>query len=104
MLRDDARKIAEAIDERVNGDAADADKAVTATAKASTMRPVGVPIGAGHPTFIRFQIQISDGTRLASLELGQAELLLDSLEPGCDADHIFDAIRGQDVPIADAHQ
>ena len=104
MLRDDARKIAEAINERVDGDAADAGKAVTATVEASEMRPSNVPIGAGRPTFIQFQIQISDGTRLANLDLDQAALLLDNLEPGCVADQVFDAIRGQDVPIADAQQ
>jgi hypothetical protein len=104
MLRNDAHKIAEAINERVESDAADAGKAVTATVEASETRPDTVPIGAGRPTFIQFQIQISDGTRLANLDLHQAELLLDTLEPGCVADHVFDAIRGQDVPIADTRQ
>ncbi|MDQ3152549.1 MAG: hypothetical protein M3R63_12770 [Actinomycetota bacterium] len=100
MLRDDARKIAEAIDERVNADAA--DKAVTTTVETSETRPEGVPRGAARPTFYHFRIQISDGKRFAYLELGQAEMLLDSLEPGCDADRVFEAIRGQDVPIEDA--
>ena len=69
MLRDDARKIAEAINERVDGDAPDTRKTVTATVEAIEMRPSNVPIGAGRPTFFRFQIQISDGTRLAHLAL-----------------------------------
>ena len=99
MLRDEARKIAEAIDQRINADAA--DKVVTVSVETDEARPVGVPVGAGRPTFIRYWIQISDGTRLASLDLGQAELLLDKLDPGCDADRVFDAIRGCDVPIED---
>lgn len=102
MLRDEARKIAEAIDQRVN--ASEADKVVTASVETDQSRPIGVPIGAGRPTFIRYWIQISDGKRLASLDLGQAEQLPDMLEPGCDADQVFDAIRGWDVPIEEAPQ
>ncbi len=51
MLRDEARKIAEAIDQRVNADAA--DKVVTASVETDQSRPIGVPVGAGRPTFIR---------------------------------------------------
>ena len=100
MLQDEARKLAEAIDERVNADAT--DKAITATVATAQTRPSGVPLGAGRPTFIRYQIQISDGKRLARLDLGQAEMLLNGLEPGCDADRVFDAVRSQDVSIEDA--
>ncbi len=100
MLQDEARKIAEAINERVNADAADRD--VRATVATDQTRPSGVPLGASRPRFIRYQIQISDGKRLARLDLDQAEMLLNGLEPGCDADRVFDAIRSHDVSIEDA--
>lgn len=100
LLRDQARKIAEAIDERANTDAA--DKAVTVSVATNETRPGGVPAGAGRPTFIRYRIEISDGTRLASLDLGQAEALLGSLDEGCGAGPVFDAVRSQGVPVGDA--
>ncbi len=100
MLRDDARKLAEAIDERVNADAA--DKAVTATVQANELRPSGVPPGAGRPTFVRYRIQVSDGKRQATLDLAQAEVLLDAMGPGCGADEVFELAQRQDVVVEDA--
>jgi hypothetical protein len=102
MLRDEARKLAEAIDERVNTDAA--DKAVTATVQANELRPSGVPPGAGRPTFVRYRIQVTDGKRLATLDMSQAELLLDDVEPGCGADRVFELVQRQDVAVEDAAQ
>lgn len=102
MLQDDARKIADAINERVSTDVA--DQAVTATVRSEETRPTNVPIGANRPKFIRYRIQITDDKRLASLDLGQAEVLLNGLEPGCGADRVFDVIRTQDVAIEDATQ
>ena len=102
MLRDDARKLAEAIDQRVNSDAPETP--VTATVRADELRPTGVPPGAGRPTFVRYKIQVSDGKRLATLDMAQAEVLLDRIEPGCGADRVFEQVRGQDVAIEDAAQ
>jgi len=102
VLQDDARRIADAINERVNTDVA--DQAVTATVTAEETRPSNVPVGANRPKFIRYRLQISDDKRLASLDLGQAEMLLNSLEPGCGADRVFEVIRSQDVVIEDATQ
>jgi hypothetical protein len=102
MLRDEAHKLAEAIDEQVNAYAA--EKAVTATVQTNELRPSGVPPGAGRPTFIRYKIQVSDGKRTATLDLGQAELLLGDVEPGCGADRVFELVRGQDVAVEDAAQ
>lgn len=94
MLQDDARKIAAAIEERVAG-----DTAVSATVEAEKLSPSTVPRGAGRPTFIRYQIKISDGVRVAHLNLGQAETLVAATEPGCNPDQLFDAIRANDVPV-----
>lgn len=102
MLGDEAREFAEAIDERVNAGAA--GKAVTVTVERIERRPDRVPGGAGRPTFIEHRVQISDGKRLASLDRGQVELLLDGLKPGCDANQVFEAIQSQDVPIEEAPQ
>ena len=100
MLQDEARQIAEAIYERVNAGAS--GNTFMATVVSDQTHPSGVPFGADRPAFVRYMIEISDGGRVASLELGQAELLLESIEPGRNADQVFDAIRSQDVSIEDA--
>jgi hypothetical protein len=97
MLVDDARKIATAIEERLN--ASDC-QGVKATVKSDEMRPKTVPAGAGRPTFISYYVQIEDDTRMATLTLGQAAELLDDVEPDWNPDRLFDAIRAMDVPIA----
>ena len=100
MLQDEARQIAEAIDERVNAGAS--GKTVTVTVVSDQTHPSGVAFGAGRPAFVRYTIEISDGRRVASLDLGQAEMLLESIAPGRNADQVFDTIRSQDVSIEDA--
>ena len=81
MLVDDARRIATAIEERLN---ASACQGVKATVKAEELRPKTVPAGAGRPTFTNYYIQISDDTQIATLTLGQAEDLHDDVEPDWD--------------------
>jgi hypothetical protein len=97
MLVDDARKIATAIEERLN--ASDC-QGVKTTVKSDEVKPKTVPAGAGRPTFISYYVQIEDDTRMATLTLGQAAELLDDVEPDWNPDRLFDAIRAMDVPIA----
>ena len=89
MLVDDARRIAATIEERLN---ATACQGVKATVKSEQMSPERVPAGAGRPTFTNYYIQIDDGTRVATLTLGQAAGLLNDIEPDWDPDRLFEAI------------
>ncbi len=98
MLVDDARRIAAAIEERLN---AGTCQGVKASVRSDEISPKSVPAGAGRPTFISYFIEIADGTRLASLTLGQAGALLDDIESDWDPDRLFDAIRARDVPVED---
>ncbi len=98
MLVDDARRIAASIEERLNASAA---RGAKASVKTDEMTPKSVPAGAGRPIFISYFIQIEDGTRIASLTLGQAAGLLEDIEPDWDSERLFEAIRALDVPIED---
>lgn len=100
MLADDARRVAAAIEERID---AGTGQAVKATVKAEQTSPQSIPAGAGRPTFIRYYIRVDDGARRATLPLGQATELLDDIEPGWDPDRLFEAIRALDVPVEDAN-
>ncbi|MGH3979603.1 MAG: hypothetical protein ACRDRZ_11485 [Pseudonocardiaceae bacterium] len=101
MLETDAQRLAAAIEERVNTGAV--GREVRATVQADRTRPDVVAPGAGRPTFIRYNIQIDDGTHVAVLDLGQATTLLDDIEPGWDSDRLFDAIRSREVPVEDTN-
>jgi len=100
MLADDARMIADAFEERIN---AGAGRGVKAAVKSDQTSPKTVPAGAGRPTFIRYYVQIDDGTRMATLPLGHAATLLDKVESDWDPDRLFEAIRALDVPVEDIH-
>jgi len=96
MLVDDAREIAAAIEERLS---ASACQGVKATVKSEQMSPKTVPAGAGRPVLTNYFIQIDDGTRLAVLNLGQADGLLDEIEQEWNSDRLFEAIRALGVPV-----
>jgi len=98
MLADDARKIAAAIEERLN---ASACQGVKATVKSDQTSPKTVPAGAGRPILTSYFIRIDDGTRVAVLTLGQAAGLLDDVEPDWDPDQLFEAIRALNVSVED---
>jgi hypothetical protein len=98
MLVDDARRIAAAIEERLN---ASACQGVKATVKSEQMSPKTVPAGAGRPILTNYFIQIEDGTRIAILTLGQAARLLDDVELDWDPDQLFEAIRALNVSVED---
>ncbi|MGH8929049.1 MAG: hypothetical protein ACRDZO_00015 [Egibacteraceae bacterium] len=100
MLETDARRLAAAIEERVNTDVA--GPGITAKVQSDRTVPRSIPAGAGRPAFISYHIQIDDGTRAARLDLDQAAALLDDIEPDWDLDQIFDAIRSQGAPIEDS--
>jgi hypothetical protein len=100
MLVDDARKIAATIEERLN---ASACQGVKATVKSEQMSPKTVPAGAGRPTFTSYYIQIDDGTRMATLTLGQAAGLLNDIEPDWDPDRLFEAICALNVVVEDTN-
>jgi hypothetical protein len=102
MLGEDARRIAAAIEERVNTGAT-SGRTVTATVDTQRAQPAVVPSGAGRPTFIRYHIRVDDGTRTATLDISQAAALLDDLEPGWDPDRLFAALRSRDVPVDDTN-
>jgi hypothetical protein len=102
VLEADARRIAAAMEERLSTGAA-GGRAVTATVHTQHSQPEVVPRGAGRPTFIRYHIQITDGTRVATLDMSQAAALLEDMEPGWDPDRLFDAIRSRDVPVDDTN-
>jgi hypothetical protein len=96
MLADDAQEIAAAIEERLNASACQGSKA---TVKSDQISPKSVPAGAGRPTFVQYFIQIDDGTRMATLNLGQAAGLHDDIRPDWDPDRLFEAIRTLDAPV-----
>ncbi|HYZ38034.1 MAG TPA: hypothetical protein VE673_15150 [Pseudonocardiaceae bacterium] len=96
MLVDEARRIAAAVEERLNASGCQGAKA---TVKKDEVSPKSVPAGAGRPTFISYFIEINDGSRVAELTLGQAAGLIDDIEPGWNSDQLFEAIRAMDVPI-----
>ncbi|MGH4016194.1 MAG: hypothetical protein ACRDSL_20180 [Pseudonocardiaceae bacterium] len=101
MLADDARKIAAALGERLHAGAA--GQAVKITVKTEQMSPKSIPAGAGRPIFTRYYIHLDDGSRMATLDLGQAGGLLDEVEPDWDSDRLFAAIRARDVPVEDSN-
>lgn len=100
MLADDAQRIAAAIEERLSASACQGAKA---TVKSEQMAPKTVPAGAGRPTFTNYFILIDDGTRVGTLTLGQAEGLLDDVEPDWDPDRLFDVIRAMDAPVEETN-
>ncbi|MGH3908876.1 MAG: hypothetical protein ACRDTE_32540 [Pseudonocardiaceae bacterium] len=101
MLVDDAKKLAAAIEEAINSGSV-AGQGITTTIKSDELQPKSIPAGAGRPTFRRYYIHVDDGTRMATLNLGQAGELLDEIEPDWGPDRLFDAIRALDVPVEDS--
>lgn len=102
MLVDDARELAAAMGERLHAGAA--GQTVKVTVKSHQLSPKSIPAGAGRPTFVRYYIRIDDGSRMATLDLGQAGGLLDEVEPDWDSDRLFAAIRARDVPVEDSDE
>ena len=98
MLGTEAQNIAAELEERVNA-GTNAGPQIKAAVQKEELIPKSVPAGAVRTTFIRYFIHVEDGTRMATLTLGQAAALLDDVEPDWTTDQLFDAIRGLDVPV-----
>lgn len=96
MLSSDADRIATALQDEVGEEAT---SGISVTVKAERSQPKSTAPGAGRPTFARYYIRVTDGSREALLDLGQAETLLDDIEVNADADSVFEAIRSHDVPV-----
>ncbi|MQA12728.1 MAG: hypothetical protein GEV09_00750 [Pseudonocardiaceae bacterium] len=102
MLEKEAREIATAIEERFNTPGADPD--VAATVETDRTQPDVTPAGAGRPTFIRYQVLITDSSRSATLGVQLAGTVLDELEADASPDRLFDVIRAHDVPVEQANR
>src|SRR3978361_1679083 len=96
MLVDDARRLATEIEERLNTSAC---QGVKATVKAEHMTPKTVPTGARRPTLTNYYIQIDDDTRMATLTLPEAAVLLDDVEPGWDPDRVVEPLSAKDASV-----
>lgn len=98
MLQTDALRIAAAVEERMNKGRPD-DHAITATVKADQRQGELSAPGGGRPTFIRYHVKVTDGVRVTVLDLDQASELLEDIEPGWDADRLFEAVRSRGLPV-----
>ncbi|MGH2733461.1 MAG: hypothetical protein ACRDJG_11095 [Actinomycetota bacterium] len=97
MLQGEALKIANAIEERVNK--GHPTGGITAKVETHTIRPGSTAPGAGPVAFAWYGIEITDGVRVAVLDLDDARSLLEEVEPDWDPDRLFDAIRAQGLPV-----
>lgn len=92
MLRDEAGKLAQAIEERFNGaEGRSEDQRVTATVTPHSNQPKVTAPGAGRAVFAWYTVDLSAGGRSASLELDQARGLLEDLDPAWNLDRLFEA-------------
>jgi hypothetical protein len=98
MFEGKAKKLAAAIEERMKRPAPGA-LAITAEVEVHARRPDSTAPGAGPVTFTWYEIRISDGERVAGLEVDEAGALLDDIDEGWDADRLFAAIESLGVPV-----
>jgi hypothetical protein len=98
MFEGKARKMAADIAER----ASTPDATITAEVEVHAHRPESTAPGAGPVTFTWYEIRISDGKRVAGLEVDEARALLDDMGQGGGAwgpDRLFAAIESLGVPV-----
>jgi hypothetical protein len=100
MLQTDAQKLATAIEERVNT-SRPTGQGITATVEAHSQRSDFAAPGGGRPTFVWYRLKITDSARATMLDLDQASMLLDDIEPDWGPDQLFDAIRSRGLPVED---
>ena len=98
MFEGKARKLAAAIEERMKG-RAPGSRPITAEVAVHARRPDSTAPGAGPVTFTWYEIRISDGDRVAGLEVDEAGALLDDIDESWDADRLFAAIESLGVPV-----
>lgn len=109
MFEGKAKKLAAAIEERMREAAAASGTAgtpdmsgtppITVEMEAHARRPEKTAPGAGPVTFVWYEIRISDGQRVAGLEVDEATALLDDIDDTWDADRLFSAIETLGIPI-----
>jgi hypothetical protein len=100
MFEGKAKRLAAAIEERMSGSAAaSGGRPVTAEMEVHARQPRSTAPGAGPVTFTWYEIRVSDGERVASLEVDEAAALLEDMEESWDADRLFAAIESLGVPI-----
>lgn len=98
MLDAEARQLAAQLEDRVAAGAE--QQQLTATVRPEPIQPETSPLpGGAQPRMVRYRIEIADGSRVARLDLRQAGELLDTVEPGCDPERLFAAVRAQEIPI-----
>lgn len=116
MFEGKAKKLAAAIEERMNraataggagtseaaGPPGSGARAITAQMEAHARSPESTAPGAGPVTFTWYEIRISDGERVAGLEVEEATALLDDIDDTWDADRLFSAIESLGIPIESA--
>jgi hypothetical protein len=119
MFEGKAKRLAAAIEERMSRAAgaggestsetpgsqasgASGGRAITAEMEVHARSPESTAPGAGPVTFTWYEIRISDGERVAGLEVEEASALLDDMDDTWDADRLFSAIESLGVPIEPA--
>jgi hypothetical protein len=103
MFEGKAKRLAAAIGERMSGAAAaSGGRAVTVEMEVHARKPDKTAPGAGPVTFTWYEIRISDGERVAGLEVDEAAALLEDIDESWDADRLFAAIESLGVPIETA--
>lgn len=101
MFEGKAKKLAAAIEERMNVRAPEG-RPITAEVEVHARRPESTAPGAGPVTFTWYEIRISDGERVAGLEVDEAGALLGDIDDTWDADRLFAAIESLGVPVETA--
>jgi hypothetical protein len=112
MFEGKAKKLAVAIEERMREAAtASGTSASSASSGSSGGREITVEMevharspektapGAGPVTFVWYEIRISDGERVAGLEVDEASALLGDIDDSWDADRLFSAIEALGIPV-----
>ncbi len=99
MLQGEALKIASALEDRVNKGRS--TKEITAKVESHRTRPESTAPGAGPVAFAWYDIRITDGQRVAVLNLDDARSLLEEVGVDWDPDRLFDAIRTRGLTIED---
>ena len=106
MFEGKAKRLAADIEERMSRAAAGTSgtpgtsgSPVTAEMEVHARSPEKTAPGAGPVIFTWYEIRISDGQRVAGLEVDEANALLDDIDDTWDADRLFSAIESLGIPV-----
>ena len=95
MIRDDAQRISTLLTERL----APGAPGVVAEVEAISNRPEFNAPGGARPTFVRYKVRIRDLSRVAHLDLDEAQALLEDLDAGWGSDRVFEEIASRGLPV-----